>query len=52
MGSLVVGQGLSCPAVNGILVTQPGVESTSLALEGYNFKLLEHQEVPTRVLFL
>ena len=33
-GSLVVGQGLSCPTARGILVPQPGVGPMSLALEG------------------
>ena len=33
-GSLAVGQGLSCPTARGILVPQPGVGPTSLALEG------------------
>ena len=34
MGSLAVGQGLRCPTACGILVPQPGVGPTSLALEG------------------
>ena len=34
MGSVVVARGLSCPTACGILVTQPGIGPTSLALEG------------------
>ena len=34
VGSLAVGQGLRCPTARGILVPQPGVGPTSLALEG------------------
>ena len=39
-GSLVVEQGLSCPTARGILVPQPGVGPTSLALEGEFFFLI------------
>ena len=33
-GSAVVAQELSCPMADGILVPQPGLKPTSLALEG------------------
>ena len=34
VGSVVVVHGLSCPVACGILVPRPGIEPTSLALEG------------------
>ena len=33
-GSVVAARGISCPATCGIFVRQPGIESTSPALEG------------------
>ena len=47
MGSLVVACGFNCPTACGILVSWPGVEPMTPAMEG---QPLDHQGSPTAVI--